>query len=780
MLIRLRKLIGASFRRGDFYLLTAIILVAFAVRLFFLWDAAQVPLTYNLVSDAKSYFDWAQSIADGDLWGRKIGTFYQAPLYPYFLSVQLALGGNVWTILFVQIILGSIGCGFVFLAARRLFSPSVGCVAGLIVALYAPAVFLDATIQKESLGQFWMALLLYFLACNCRTPRIGTCLGVGIVLGFLSLVRENCLLFAPVIACGLAVLSSSPSYRHRCSWVVAFVLGILLVLLPVGARNLAIGGNFSLTTSQAGPNFFIGNSPGATGSYLALQQGKGDPKFERLGATQLAEQANGRRMNPGEVSSYWFDQAFAYIASNPLDWLHLIGTKLLLVVNRFEIPDTVDIYLYADYSWILRLLGWITHFGVLFPLAAGGIVLTWAKRRDLWILYVLAAATTFGLIVFYIVARYRFPLVPILGIFAAAAIIHVTDAWRTRAWRTLGLTAAVSLGALLAANWPLDRHLTNRCLSYNNLGLALQSDQRFEEADRQYRRALDLCPNLFEAHFNLARNLVAQDRLEEARQRLVLAAQQAPDHESVQNLLGVVALQSGHIQEAIIYFKEAMRLRPYYPQAINNLSIALRRNQQWDQAIVHLKTSLAKWPDDMSIQLHLIRTIVANPKHSRNDLTQAIAMLERISAVPNLSNGILQVAQTYLQAGIAVLAAESENTGHNRDQAIYLFRKAIQMAPDHPHAYNRLAWILATRPDVAHRQPEQAIRLAERACKLSNYGVAAFLDTLSAAHASSGQFDLALSIAKQAVVITEADGNEQLAKRLQKRIDLYRQGISEF
>lgn len=155
-------------------------------------------------------------------------------------------------------------------------------------------------------------------------------------------------------------------------------------------------------------------------------------------------------------------------------------------------------------------------------------------------------------------------------------------------------------------------------------------------------------------------------------------------------------------------------------------------------------------------------------------------MLEWISAVPNLSNGILQVAQTYLHAGIAVLAVGSENTGHNRDQAIYLFRKAIQIAPDHPHAYNRLAWILATRPDVAHRQPEQAIRLAERACKLSNYGVAAFLDTLSAAHASSGQFDPALSIAKQAVVLTEADGNEQLTKRLQKRIDIYRQGISKF
>ena len=47
-------------------------------------------------------------------------------------------------------------------------------------------------------------------------------------------------------------------------------------------RNAALGGGLYPTTSQFGPNFFIGNNPGSDGTYMSLRAGRGDPEFERL------------------------------------------------------------------------------------------------------------------------------------------------------------------------------------------------------------------------------------------------------------------------------------------------------------------------------------------------------------------------------------------------------------------------------------------------------------------------------------------------------------------
>ena len=75
----------------------------------------------------------------------------------------------------------------------------------------------------------------------------------------------------------------------------------------------SVGGGFYLTTSQFGPNFYIGNNPHADGTYLSLRFGRGAPEFERQDATELAERALGRTLSPAEVSSYWTDRALDFI-----------------------------------------------------------------------------------------------------------------------------------------------------------------------------------------------------------------------------------------------------------------------------------------------------------------------------------------------------------------------------------------------------------------------------------------------------------------------------------
>src|SRR5205814_8651009 len=126
----------------------------------------------------------------------------------------------------------------------------------------------------------------------------------------------------------------------RIARAALFLAGLALVLVPVAARNAYVGGGFYVTTSQAGPNFYIGNNPPADGTYQSLRFGRGAPEYERQDATELAEHDLGRRLTPAEVSNYWTDKALGFITSRPASWLTLMGLKVALLWNATEILDT--------------------------------------------------------------------------------------------------------------------------------------------------------------------------------------------------------------------------------------------------------------------------------------------------------------------------------------------------------------------------------------------------------------------------------------------------------
>ncbi len=77
------------------------------------------------------------------------------------------------------------------------------------------------------------------------------------------------------------------------------------------------------------------------------------------------------------------------------------------------------------------------------------------------------------------------------------------------------------------------------------------------------------------------------------------------------------------------------------------------------------------------------------------------------------------------------------------------FETALRLDPTNADACNEMAWLLATARDNCHRDGSRAIDLAERA--LRRRPIARHLDTLGAAHAEIGEFEMAISLQKQAV-----------------------------
>jgi len=535
-------------------------MLALGVRLAAQLETREVPTVRHLVGDAAAYHAWAQRIAAGDWIGTE--SFYQAPLYPYVLAVWLRLfGDSIGTIRALQALLGAASCALLCLGTTRLWGARVGLIAGILLALYGPAVYYDGIIQKASLTGFLTCALFAALAWNQTASRSSAALVVGAVAGLLSITRENAMIWVALLGIWfIARFLRSPS---TCKHAAAFALGVGLILVPVGLRNWKVGGEWAISTFQAGPNFYIGNHRGADGRYQPLVRGHETPQFERTDATQVAQQATQRILTPNEVSRFWLRRGFEEIREAPGEWMRLLANKLLLTVNRYEIADAESLYIHGESSWVLSVLTRLWHFGVLLPLAAVGFL---AARRDWNVrLYVLMIASMIvAVTAFYVLGRYRFPIA-VLGVpFAALGLLALRDAARQRQRRDLMGFVLVAIVVGVLVNIPVQDERRLNALAKMNAGVALAQDGQIAAAKALFESALAEHPDSAEGHYNLA---------------LALAVQ-------------------GRFAESVEHYLAAQGLEPTLPGVEFNLAVALENAGRTDAALEHYRRAVAEDPND--------------------------------------------------------------------------------------------------------------------------------------------------------------------------------------
>ena len=267
----------------------------------------------------------------------------------------------------------------------------------------------------------------------------------------------------------------------------------------------------------------MGNNPHANGLCQPLRAWRSGPEYERQDAIDLAENAMGRKLSPAEVSHYWFNKAAEFIRTEPGAWLRLLARKWWLTWNAREVMDTDNIEVYYEQSRVLRVLGCVLHFGVLAPLAMLGAWLTRREWRRLWVLYGTVGLLVASSAVFFVFARYRFPVVPVLALFAGAGIVELLRILRARQGRTLVLAVLLTTATAVAANWPVDIG-EQLATSHYNFGAAFRRQGRTPEAIDQYRRALQVEPTHVMALNNLAWILATdtQDAIRDGAQAVLL------------------------------------------------------------------------------------------------------------------------------------------------------------------------------------------------------------------------------------------------------------------
>jgi tetratricopeptide (TPR) repeat protein/4-amino-4-deoxy-L-arabinose transferase-like glycosyltransferase len=744
-------------------------LLSFALRLAHLMDLQGSPLLSGLMGDSRQYDAWAQEIAGGNWAGTQV--FYQAPLYPYSLALVFTVfGHDLDVVRLVQAALGAASCALLGLAGRRFFSNRAGVAAALLLAVYPPAIFFDGLIQKSSLDIFLITLMLALLGEFGARRDWKWLAALGVVTAALVLNRENARVLFPVTGAWLWFGFPDVAGRRRAAGILVFAAASLAVLVPVGFRNYRVGGELLVSTSQAGPNFYIGNNPHASGTYEPLLPERGDPLFERDDATRLASAAAGRSLSPSEVSDYWLGRSFAYIRSQPFHWLGLMGKKALLTLNAADLPDTESIEAYAGYSRILRGLFWL-NFGVILPLAVFGAWVSRKEWRRLLVLYGMFAGLVLAVAAFYVVARYRHPLVPIVLLFAAAGLHGVLGLcqgapWRaatparrgsarhaavraapvsSTGWKREWLPGLAGAGMVaIAVNVPI---IEVRDQTFLNLGSLLAQRGRAVEAIDVLSKAVAIDPGHAEPHFRLGLARRDAGQQQEAIEELTAAVRLRPDHADAHAALGVLLRGEGRTAESLAHFREAVRHAPDSFEARTNLGLALMEAGRPGEAVAEHRRAIAMAPD------------LASP---HNNLAMALLQAGGTSDAVSEYRAALALDPGYVEAhvNLAMTLARSREF----DEAFLHFREAVRLQPDSHEVRLRFGGALcdAGRTEEGIEQYEAALRLLPDSVDA--------LSLAAQAYARAGRLAEAVASLERALSLAPAAGSPDAAQGIRDAI----------
>ena len=539
-----------------------------------------------------------------------ISPFGQPPLYPHFLGALYALFEPSFTLpRLVQAALGATLCLLIF-RLGRVFSPAVGYLAAGLAACYGPFIFFEAELLPPALALVLNLLALWALlwAVEGRSQRL---LLPGFLFGLAALCVANVLAFVPVAALWLVWVRRSrlvglrPELSRR---VAALLLGTALAIAPVTLRNYYVGGDWVLISSNAGLNFYIGNNA-QYDETVAVQPG---PAWLELTARPRAEAGV---TQPSAQSRFFFAEAWDFISQQPVAYLKLLLYKLYLFWHGDEIGRNQDLYFARQYAPLLQVLLWkygvAFPFGLLAPLALVGLGLSYRngllRRPEPLLLALFAGAYMLTVVAFFISARYRLPVVPILLIFAAYGGRELYLLWRQGEYRDLLIGCGAAFLLTVACNFRVGAmNVGGDAHTHYRLGYVYEKKGLPINAVAAYEQALALDPDIKWARFNLASLYARSGEYNRAIAAYGDFIRRFPEVARARLALGNVYLRTGRYAEAVAAYESLLSAKDADAADLyGRLGYAHAQLGQLGQAAVAYEELVAAKPDSLQARLQL-------------------------------------------------------------------------------------------------------------------------------------------------------------------------------
>ena len=573
-------------------------MAALLARGAYLLEIRDMPFFSSPVVDARTYLDHALSIVAG---AGGEGALWQPPLYPYFLAGLISIFGERHFLLhFLHAVMGSISCVLLLFMGWKAAGRAAGIAAGFVMAFYGPIVYFDGEYLATGLTVFINLSLLLSLFRLLDRWSLPASAFSGFLFGLSALARPNVLLFLMLflIWSGWKV-SGDKGMRLAVSRLLLLLAVTLITIAPATIHNWASEGEFVLISSNGGANFYIGNSAereDTVGIRPTLAWGELMAEPVRSGATSSAAK-----------SDYFFDRAFMDIREHPGGFVKGLLVKTGRFFHGHEYPRNVDLYRYRDYSVVLSVLMWerviAFPYGLVVPLALSGL---WFflrgkdEKRTLLIIY--AAAYAGSVILFFVTSRYRMPVLPVLILLACFSVIEAVRLARSSRWKAFSVWLVTALVLGVGANWKVwEAPLPPESEFHLHLGNALAGPDTWPQALKEYKRAIELSPELPDPYLQAGVVLYRAGKGGMALEYLSAAEDRAPEGKSIakawiEQYRGDIYFEAGELDEAADAYKSALHNFDYQHDARLGLARVLLRQGKAREAHSHLEKLVEQYP----------------------------------------------------------------------------------------------------------------------------------------------------------------------------------------
>ena len=349
----------------------------------------------SAITDMKTYLD----LAEGILRGHFPQTFYYQPFY-YAVFLPLCLWtGNVWLLALVQSALGAASVWLAGLCGQLTGGRKAGIWAALLSALCAISIYFTPYALLEVLQGFWIVLLVFlFLKLRRKAPS-WLWMIAGLVLGCAILTRGNCWCFLPV-ALWLA--------WRKARWKKALLRSALLISftllpqMPFVIYNSVRTGHLAGPSTAGGAVLAFGNNPEGAPAGLEIPY----PQTYELWLRHEKEISVPRRMWE------WFKAEPAAFAEQQFQ-------KCMLFWDAVDHPNNITEQNAAQ-SAIMRFCRFLPT-GVILLLGLAGLFSgfyrrMFRRRKGFLLLAVCTVLYALSISAFYILARFRVPVLPLLAV----------------------------------------------------------------------------------------------------------------------------------------------------------------------------------------------------------------------------------------------------------------------------------------------------------------------------------------------------------------------------
>ncbi|MEW5693970.1 MAG: glycosyltransferase family 39 protein [Candidatus Hydrogenedentota bacterium] len=404
-----------------------IFLLAFTVRFLYLLELKhKSPFFDKLIYDSRTYDNLAVEIIKSGSHPEKV--FWQSPFYTYFLYfIYKIFGHNYFVVRLIQIIIGSFSCLIIYLLGREVFSHSTGLIASLIMCFYGPLIFYDNELLTPTLTIFFLSSFFLCIAKIWhKTNSVLTWFLSGLLFGLSVLCMANLFIYLPLFMVLVFFI-----FKKRIALYILvfrlslFLIAVLLIICPVTLRNYFVGGDLVFISYNYGINLYIGNNSNWVDTVM-IREGYW---WNRLASMPSLEK--GWNLKPSEKANYFVNKVRNFILDSPMEFLKILFLKIFIFFNFYEIPRNIHIYELHQFSILLKILvngyKWFYYpYGLLLPFSIFGIFISTKYYRPFYSLfYFFIPCFIFSIVIFFVTARYRLPLIPILTLFASFGIIYL-------------------------------------------------------------------------------------------------------------------------------------------------------------------------------------------------------------------------------------------------------------------------------------------------------------------------------------------------------------------